>query len=177
MLSDTPKLETSSNKIDFPASHDDTELLLGGMRQSYMIKVKDWTTAQRLLKICRQFDFALVGGSIASQLTPFVSEAPLRIFSIASQYNNIALARAALASYDRIWFNNGSYPVDFSLATMGECSVPYLLGLADCIYHCQRSSNVITQEAWKSKVSSFMPKVRTTCCRCLLAVLKLRRAA
>lgn len=104
MSSDTPKLDTASNKIDFPASHGDTELLLSAMRQLQTIKVDDWPTAQRLLKVCRQFDFALVGDIIASQLGQLVDQAPLQIFAIASQYDNLALAKMALGySYNQIW--------------------------------------------------------------------------
>lgn len=170
MLSDTPKLETTSKKIEFPASQEDTEFLLAAMRQPNTTKAKSWPTAERLLKICRQFDFALVGSSIASQLDPLAG-CPLRMFSVASQYNNIALARTALASWDRVWSNNPHFSADLSLALSGGCSVPYLLGLLECIDLCPRKDNVITQEAWKSKVSAFMPKVRTTCCCRLLAVL------
>lgn len=182
MLTDMPKLETPSNKIDFPVPFEDTELLLGAMRKSSTIKLGikagDWFAAQRLLTICRQFDFAFVGGIIASQLTPMVSLAPLEIFSIASQYNNIALARAALASYYNVWINNPRDPFNISLPVLGECSVPYLLGFIDCIFFCRREGNLITEEAWKSKASSFMPKVRVTSSYChFLAVLTLRPAA
>lgn len=171
-----------SNKIDFPASYSDTVLLVGAMRKSSTIKVKDWTTAQRLLKICRQYDFAFVGSSIASQLGPFVKEAPMRIFAIASQYDNVALARIALGSSPIVWKErNKQFYVDntFKLSELGDCSVPYLLALTECLYGCGlmsergetksviRNRPVSLGEAqsasmalrWESEVANFLPKV------------------
>lgn len=159
MLSDTPRLETASNKIDFPASHEDTELLLGAMRQSKVIEVKDWTTAQRLLKICRQFDLNLVGCGIASQLGPMVEKAPLQIFAIASQFNNLPLARMALAKYAGIYGIAAHMDVMFSLRDLGDCTVPYLLAMARCLYICDQQNMCISEGEWKRAVSYFKPEV------------------
>lgn len=171
-----------SNKIDFPASYSNTVLLVGAMRKLSTIKVNDWSTAQRLLKICRQFDFALVGSSIASQLGPFVKEAPMRIFAIASQYDNVALARIALASAPIVWSARAKeFYLDntFKLSELGDCSVPYLLALTECVYGCglmsergevthnarRRPSSIGETQSesmtliWKSEVANFLPKV------------------
>lgn len=121
MLSDTPKLDTSSSKIESPALHSDNEILVEAMRRWAGIQVRDWNTAERLLRICGHFDINFVGSSIASQLGPLVDAAPLKIFAIASQYNDLALARMALASsHKQLWQSEAGARIHFNLQDLGD---------------------------------------------------------
>lgn len=173
-LSEIPSDVNETNKIDFPASYSDTVLLVGAMRKLSTIKITDWSTAKRLLKICRRFDFALVGSSIASQLGPLADQAPMRIFAIASQHDNVALARIALAAAPIGWYTQDNYVGNkFKLSELGDCTVPYLLALTECVYACGLMSErgnlrrktplgFMTDsmsDNWDSKVANFLPKV------------------
>lgn len=105
----------------------------------------------------------------------------MRIFAIASQYDNVALARTALAS-PIVWSaGDKKFYLDntFKLSELGDCSVPYLLALTECVYGCglmsergetphnrrrRFSSMGETQSEsmalrWEFEVADFLPKV------------------
>jgi hypothetical protein len=102
MLSLPRTLEDSPPKIDFPATLAETEILVRIMHQGNFRSVRalePWSTIEKLLELCRRFDFAVIRQCVSSQLAPYVTMEPLKVFAIASQYDNIALARLALLEY------------------------------------------------------------------------------
>jgi hypothetical protein len=92
----------------------------------------------------------------------------MRIFAIASQYDNVPLARMALASAPIVWSaRDKNFYLDdtFKLSELGDCSVPYLLALTECVYGCglmsQRGKTPTAPATviWEFEAAHFLPKV------------------
>jgi hypothetical protein len=166
MLSLPRTLEGSPPKIDFPATLAETEILVRIMRQGNFRSVRalePWSTIEKMLDLCRQFDFAVIRQCISSQLAPYATMEPLKVFAIASQYDNIALARLALSKYRQ---PAGGAKSAFPLSELKQCTKTYLIALVRTVYTCQRDAeNSIPYAHWRDAVLSFEPEVEVSLMR------------
>lgn len=113
-----------------------------------------WLTIEKLLELCRQFDFAVIRQCV-SQLRPYTTLEPLKVFAIASQYDNIALARLASSEYRE---PQSGPQAGFPFADLKECSKPYLIALIRAVYTCEEQlEQSITFPAWRDAVLRLVP--------------------
>lgn len=158
MLSLPRTLEGTPPKIDFPATLAETEIIVRIMRQGNFRSVRalePWSTIEKVLELCRQFDFAVIRQCLSSQLAPYATMEPLKVFAIASQYDNIALARLALMEHR---LPAGGAEEAFPLMKLKECSKPYIIALVRTTYSCRRDGP-ITFSDWRDAVLIFQPEV------------------
>lgn len=146
-------------------------LLVRAMRQSDMVDLEmdGFFQAQELIELCQKFDFKHIGSSLASQLGEYAEIVPAQVFTIASYYNNIALASYVLVkAHDQIFREHDD---DFDLSQLDGCSKPYLLALMQCFHSYSRvlsqngTSSVSQKEGiWRTCVAKFNPDVSAHSC-------------
>jgi hypothetical protein len=164
MMTDTPKLGGDKERIELDITKAQADKLVGVMAGSETLEFVTLDEVTHFLKLCRQFSMTILATAALGRLFKFAPGNPMRLFSIASQWDDITLAKAALLEYDKL--SRKQLTEGFPHKDLGDCTTPYLLGLIDVLNRCMRHAEPhdfgrpesINVDVWKRSVRSFAPK-------------------
>lgn len=164
MMIDTPTLGGDKARIDLDITKAQADKLVGVMAGSETLDFESLNEAIPFLQFCRQFNMGILATAALGRLFRFAPGDSMRLFSIASQWDDITLARAALLEYYQL--TKKQLVEGFSHQDLGDCTTPYLLGLITVLNNCGRYAEYgdhgqacsIKVDVWQGCVRSFAPK-------------------
>ena len=143
----------STDKRDKPVLIDHTSAaVVDFLDLMYLGDIKGtctWKRCETLLSIIDRYDAPKLGGLVTLRLFEVVAEAPWRVFAVASQMGNTALAKVAIAKFPpQLPASAGALQV--TSITNSMVRLNYLLGLVNAI-------QTVKGNGWKTIAEYFTP--------------------
>ncbi|WVQ62509.1 uncharacterized protein L199_000651 [Kwoniella botswanensis] len=122
-----PGLKPTAISLEVPSG--DLKLFLDLMHQSEPDMSNNWPQCKRVIDLCLLYDCKIVLERLRFRLKPLAHQAPWEIFCMASQCEDVSLARKALKSMGNDEEHRTLVLTSLSLKDATRPSLPFLLGL------------------------------------------------